>query len=549
MANNNKYTILYARLSQDDGSQGESNSISNQRLILEKYAKDNGFENLKFLFDDGYSGTNFNRPAFKELMELVENDEVATIIVKDMSRFGREYLEVGRYTEIVFPNYDVRFIAIGDGIDSLYGNDDFTPIKNIFNELYAKDCSRKIRAAKKAKAETGAWMGGKPPYGYMRDPQNSKRHLVPDPESSEIVKLIFALCVGGKGPNQIAKELAKREVLTPAHYAYQRQGIKNGNLNLDKPYKWHSENIVRILENEVYLGHTISLVNTTKSYKNKKRVVRPKEEQVRTENTHESLVDKKIWDIVQKLRESKVKPTPMDEPNILGGLVYCADCGSKMALFRTRTKGNNYNNFKCRKYNKEGKEACSAHYITESTLKTMVLDDLRRVLHIARTHSVLFGKYLRSKSNAELQKEINKLTKDIDILKKRDAELRSLFKRLYEDNVLGKIPNEVFRTLSDDYLTEQKEVQANIPLKENELVQLKNSVANVDSFIEKAKQYPQIPELTSEILHLFIDKVVVSEKEERYSRSTPQKVKIVYRDIGLMDLTDTTSLAEKLKIA
>lgn len=546
---NNKFTILYARLSQDDGSQGESNSISNQRLILEKYAKDNGFENLKFLFDDGYSGTNFNRPAFKELMELVENDEVATIIVKDMSRFGREYLEVGRYTEIVFPNYDVRFIAIGDGIDSLYGNDDFTPFKNIINELYAKDCSRKIRAAKKAKAETGAWMGGKPPYGYMRDPQDPKRHLVPDTESAEVVKFIFALCVGGKGPNQIAKELAKRQILTPAHYAYQRQGIKNGNLNLDKPYKWHSENIVRILENEVYLGHTISLVNTTKSYKNKKRVVRPKEEQVKFENTHEALVDKKIWDIVQKLRESKVKPAPIDEPNILAGMVYCADCGSKMDLFRTRTKGNNYNNFKCRKYNRDGKDACSAHYITEETLTTMVLDDLRRTLHIARTHSDLFGRYLRSKSNAELQKEINKITKDIDILKKRDTELRSLLKRLYEDNVLGKIPNEVFRNLSDDYLAEQKEVQATIPIKESELESLKSSVANIDSFIEKAKQYPEIPELTSEILHLFISKIIVSEKEEKYSRTTLQKVKIVYREIGLMDLTDTTSLAEKLKIA
>lgn len=549
MMANNKYTILYARLSQDDGSQGESNSIANQRLILEKYAKDNGFENLKFLSDDGYSGTNFNRPAFKEIMELVENDEVTTIIVKDMSRLGREYLEVGRYTEIVFPNYDVRFIAIGDGIDSLYGNDDFTPFKNIINELYAKDCSRKIRAAKRAKAETGAWMGGKPPFGYMRDPQDPKRHLVPDTESAEVVKLIFALCVGGKGPNQIAKELTKREILTPAHYAYQRQGIKNGNLNLDKPYKWHSENIVRILENEVYLGHTISLVNTTKSYKNKKRVVRPKEEQVKFENTHEPLVEKKIWDIVQKLRESKVKPTPLDEPNILAGMVYCADCGSKMDLFRTRTKGKNYNNFKCRKYNSDGKEACSAHYITEATIKTMVLDDLRRTLHIARTHSDLFGRYLRNKSNAEVQKEITKLTKFIDTLKKRDVELRSLFKRLYEDNVLGKIPNEVFRTLSDDYLAEQKEVQATIPIKESELESLKSSVANIDSFIEKAKQYPEIPELTSEILHLFISKIIVSEKEEKYSRTTPQKVKIVYREIGLMDLTDTTALAEKLKIA
>ena len=211
------------------------NAIANQRLILEKYAKENGFENLKFMADDGYSGTNFNRPSFKGLMLLVENGEVETIIVKDMSRFGREYLEVGRYTEIVFPNYDVRFIAIGDGIDSLYGNDDFTPFKNIINELYAKDCSRKIRAAKRAKAETGAWLGGKPLYGYMRDPENPKSHLVPDEESAEVVKLIFSLCVGGKGPNQIARELKKCEILTPAHYYYRKEGKKNAKLNLEHP--------------------------------------------------------------------------------------------------------------------------------------------------------------------------------------------------------------------------------------------------------------------------------------------------------------------------
>ncbi len=546
---NDKYTILYARLSQDDGSQGESNSIANQRLILEKYAKENGFENQKFMADDGYSGTNFNRPSFKELMLLVENGEVETIIVKDMSRFGREYLEVGRYTEIVFPNYDVRFIAIGDGIDSLYGNDDFTPFKNIINELYAKDCSRKIRAAKRAKAETGAWLGGKPPYGYMRDPENPKSHLIPDKESAEVVKLIFSLCVGGKGPNQIARELKKCEILTPAHYYYRKEGKKNAKLNLEQPYKWHSENVIRVLENEVYLGHTISLVNTTKSYKNKKRVVRPTDEQVRFENTHEALVDKETWDIVQKLRESKIRPTPMDNPNIFSGLLYCQDCGDKLDLYRTHTKGENYNNFKCRTYNKNGKDFCTSHYIREDAIKAIVLDDLRRVTHLARTHESLFGKYLNKKNTSQVQSEISNLQQKIFKLKHREAELKALFKRLYEDNVLSKIPNEVFRALSQDYLDEQKEVAAAIPEKEKELGKLESSIANVDLFIAKAKQYPQIPELTSEILHLFIDRIVVGEKSERYSRTAFQQVTIYYRDVGLLDLADTQALQRELGVA
>lgn len=546
---NDKYTILYARLSQDDGSQGESNSIQNQRLILEKYAKENGFENLKFMADDGYSGTNFNRPSFKELMLLVENGEVETIIVKDMSRFGREYLEVGRYTEIVFPNYDVRFIAIADGIDSLYGNDDFTPFKNIINELYAKDCSRKIRAAKRAKAETGAWLGGKPPYGYMRDPENPKSHLVRDEESAEVVKLIFSLCVGGKGPNQIARELKKREILTPAHYYYRKEGKKNAKLNLEQPYKWHSENVIRVLENEVYLGHTISLVNTTKSYKNKKRVVRPTDEQVRFENTHEALVDKETWDIVQKLRESKIRPTPIDNPNIFSGLLYCLDCGDKLDLYRTHTKGDNYNNFKCRTYNKNGKDFCTSHYIREDAIKAIVLDDLRRVTHLARTHESLFGKYLNKKNTAQVQSEISNLQQKIVKLKHREEELKALFKRLYEDNVLGKIPNEVFRALSQDYLDEQKEIATAIPEKEKELEKLKSSIANLALFIAKAKQYPEFPELTSEILHLFIDKIVVGEKSERYSRTAFQQVTIYYRDVGLLDLADTQALQKELGVA
>lgn len=383
----------------------------------------------------------------------------------------------------------------------------------------------------------------------MRDPENPKSHLVPDEESAEVVKLIFSLCVGGKGSNQIARELKKREILTPAHYYYRKEGKKNAKLNLEQPYKWHSENVIRVLENEVYLGHTISLVNTTKSYKNKKRVVRPTDEQVRFENTHEALVDKETWAIVQKLREIKIRPTPMDNPNIFSGLLYCQDCGDKLDLYRTHTKGENHNNFKCRTYNKHGKDFCTSHYIREDAIKAIVLDDVRRVTHLARTHESLFGKYLNKKNTSQVQSDISNLHQKTVKLKHREAELKALFKRLYEDNVLGKIPNEVFRALSQDYLDEQKEVAIAIPEKEKELEKLKSSIANVDLFIVKAKQYPEIPELTAEILHLFIDKIVVGEKSKRYSRSAFQQVTIYYRDVGLLDLADTQALQKELGVA
>ncbi|MFZ1758713.1 MAG: recombinase family protein [Streptococcus suis] len=530
-----KYTILYARLSQDDGSQGESNSISNQRLMLEKYANDNGFENLKFMADDGYSGTNFNRPAFKEMMELVENDEVETIIVKDMSRFGREYLEVGKYTEIIFPNYDVRFIAIGDNIDSLYGVDDFAPFKNIINELYAKDCSRKIRAANRAKAETGARVGTNVPFGYMKDPEDPKRKLVPDPESAEIVKYIFQLCVEGNGPSRIASRLSKEKIFMPNYYWYSKGMSYTKTVDLSDPYRWQQTTVRHILENEVYLGHTINLKTTTKSFKNKKKIEIPKEDHLRFENTHTALITQKVWDIVQDIRQHKRRRTNMDEQDMFSGVVYCKDCGAKMVLHRAQTMKESQYNFMCGTYKKKGKEVCTAHFIKEDQLAKVILDDLKRVTHYARQHETMFAEIIAKKNSKESQKEMTMLVKEIDTLRRRDNELTALFKRLYEDNVLGKIPNEIFRKLSDDYLKEQKEIQSTIPEKERRLEKLKSTVANVTAFIEEAKAITDIKELTATLLHRFIDKIVIGERTEKYSRTAMQEIQIHYRYIGLLD--------------
>jgi DNA invertase Pin-like site-specific DNA recombinase len=532
---NEQYTILYARLSQDDGSQGDSNSIQNQRMMLEKYAKDNGFENVKFLYDDGATGTNFNRPAFQEVMALIESGEVATLIVKDMSRLGREYLEVGRLTEIVFPSYGVRFIAMNDGVDSLYGDNEFTPFKNIINEWYAKDCSKKGKASARIKAESGARVASRPPFGYQKDPDDPKRKIIPDEETSPIVQHIFSLCMVGKGPSQIANQLKEEQVHIPAYFYYKKNGVKITGFNSAEPYNWQQTTIAKILENEVYLGHTINLKHTTLSFKNKKRIERPENEQVRIENTHQPLIDKTTWDIVQDIRKHKRRRANMEEQNIFSGLIYCKDCGGTMVLHRAHTMDAVKNNFMCSTYKKKGKENCSAHYIRETQLAEIILDDLRRVTHYARQHEFLFAKHITQKNGAEIRREIAQTERDLENLKRRDTELTALFKRLYEDNVLGKIPNEVFRKLSDDYLTEQKEIQTTIPKKENDLERLKASVSNASAFIDKAKQYTEINELTAEILHLFIERVEVGERTEKWSRTAMQEINIYYRDIGLLD--------------
>ena len=535
MANQEKYTLLYGRLSQEDEREGESNSIQNQRMMLEKYAEENGFTNLKFLYDDGYSGTNFNRPAWKEVMELVESDQVATLIVKDMSRLGRDYLLVGQYTEMIFPSYGVRFIAINNNVDSLYGDNDFTPFVNLFNDFYAKDTSRKIRAVKKAQAERGERIGTRPPYGYQKSEDNPKQ-IIPDEQSAEVVRHIFRLCAEGRGPSQIAKQLKAEQVLTPTNYYYRQAGVALVNLDTERPYNWSDTTVANILSDISYLGHTINMRYTTVSYKNKKQIERPEADWLKFENTHEPLISQELWEIVQDIRKHKKRPPKqMDMPNLFSGLVFCADCGGTLVLHRAHTMKQTQNNFMCSTYKKRGKEECSSHYIRETQLKAIILDDLKRVTHYARQKETLFVEHITRKNSAETRQEITRIQREIDAAKRRDGELTALFKRLYEDNVLGRIPNEHFRLLSSEYTTEQAQLREKLPKLEERLERLRNSLTNVAQFIDKAKRYSDITELTPEILRLFIEKIVVGEKSQKYSRTAEQEICIYYRDIGLMD--------------
>jgi len=489
-----------------------------------------------FLADDGYSGTNFDRPSWKKIEEMIERGEVETLIVKDLSRLGREYLQVGYYTELYFPRMGVRFIAVNDGVDSLIeSSNDFSPIRNWANELHAKDSSKKVRAVKKLQAERGERIGGRPPYGYKKVDKDSKE-IIPDEDAAIIVKRIFAMCIAGKGPNQIARILSSEKIVNPTNYYYQTYGKGHQKLDTSHPYNWTSGTITAILNNMAYLGHTVGLRHTTISYKNKKAIIRPDHECVIVENTHPALITKEQWDIVQDLRKQKKRvPKQMEEPNIFSGITFCADCGRSMVLHRASTmKKSNYN-FKCYTYGKRGKAECTPHHIREEELYEIILDDLRRVTHIARMKERQFAEYINRKNSVELRREITALQRELDSMRKRRDELRVLFKRLYEDNVLGRITNEQFQLLSGDYNAEQNGLDEAIPHKEERLEKLKSSANNVNAFIEKAKKYKSIDVLTPEIVRLFIARIEVGERTKKYSRYSTQKIRIVYRDIGEWD--------------
>ena len=544
-----KYNILYGRLSQEDARAGDSNSIVNQRRILEAYAADQGFDNTIFLADDGYSGTNFERPSWKKIEAMIENDEVETLIVKDLSRLGREYLQVGYLTEIYFPQKGVRFIAINDSVDSLVeSSNDFSPIRNWANELHAKDSSKKVRAVKKMQAERGERLGGRPPYGYRKVDEDSKE-IVLDEEVAPIVQRIFQLCASGKGPSQIACILTEEKVIKPTTYYYQKHGKGHKHMDLTRPYSWSSSSVVAILDNKTYLGHTVGLRTTTLSYKNKKTVHKPESEYALVENTHPALISQELWDIVQDVRTHKKRTAKqMDEPNIFSGLAYCADCGRSMVLHRASTMKKNLFNFKCYTYGKRGRTECTPHHIREDELYAIVLDDLRRVTHFARMKQKLFAEHINRRNSTELRRELNGLQKELDGMRKRRDELTRLFKRLYEDNVLGHITSEQFRLLSADYNSEQQALNEAIPEKEAQMEKLRASAANVDAFIEKANRYRSINKLTPELVRLFIARIEIGEREVKYSRNSAQKIRIVYRDIGEWDY-DMTAEEEQPRIA
>ena len=524
-----KIDALYCRLSRDDELQGDSNSIKNQKAILGKYAQEHGFTNPRFYVDDGYSGTNFNRPDFQRLMDDVNEGKVRTIIVKDMSRLGRDYLKVGFYTEITFPEANVRFIAINDQVDSESSVDnDFTPFRNIINEWYAKDTSKKIRAVFKAKGMSGKHLCTIPPYGYKKDERDKQQWLV-DEEAANVVKEIFSLCMQGYGPTQIARILTERGRETPIIYK-RRVGLPITSQETEFPEIWATQSVNKILANPTYLGHTVNFRTKKKSYKSKKKIDLPKEEWAIFENTHEAIIDQDTFDTVQRIRQAKRRPTDMGEMSIFSGLVYCADCGQKMYLCRCTTmKQKEY--FNCSSYRKKKKATCTSHQITVEAVAHFVLTNLQRVLAFAKNYEQEFLEIVRNENEKELRKKLQSQTRELEEAEKRIQALDRIIQNLYEDKVCGNLTDERFVKMSQSYEQEQRELKERTYFLRQELSKAKEQSDNITRFMRSVKKYTEIAELTPEIVREFVQKVVVYQAEKINGRRT-QRIDLYFNGIG-----------------
>ena len=525
-------TALYCRLSQDDGNVGDSDSIINQKKILAEYAERNGYTPYQFYIDDGFSGTNFERPQFKQMIEDAKKGTVKRIICKDLSRFGRDYTKVGLYTEFIFPDKDIHFIAVNDDVDSNVQKDnDLAPFKNLFNEWYARDTSKKIKAVKKAKGLAGEHMGCVAPYGYRKNPDNPKEWLI-DEESAEVVREIFRLCVDGYGPRRIANILTERKILIPSAYALEKGYAVRNNIPKN-PCQWSSTVVVDVLERMDYLGHTVNFKTHRKSYKQKKKIENDKSEWKIFENTHEPIIDKSTFDIVQKIRANRKRPTKMGEMPMFSGILYCADCGKKLSFHRRANDPDTKHNFVCSNYRSDTHN-CSMHYIRNVVVEQLVLENLREVVSYVKAYEDEFVQMVMDADIKQKSKELAKKKRVLSDKEKRYTQLDGLFQRIYEDNVSGKLSDERFVKLSQGYEAEQKDLQSEIEALRMELSQEEQQSVNVKSFLSTVKKYTEIPELTSEIVHEFIDRIIVHEADKSSGKRI-QEIEIIYNHIGVFD--------------
>ncbi len=541
--NNKKYnyggdvTALYARLSKDDDLVGDSNSIVHQKEILAKYAKEHGFTNIEFYVDDGFSGTNFNRPDFQRMMADAEEGKISTVIVKDMSRFGRDYIMVGYYTEIYFSNLDIRFIAINDNVDSnIQTENDLTPFKNVFNEWYAKDTSKKIRAVFKAKGNSGKHLTTNPPFGYKKDPNDKDKWIIDD-EAAATVRRIFQMYVDGYRISEIGHKLTEEKVETPILY-YMNRGIKT-NARSEYPEIWDLMSIKYILSQTAYAGHTVNFQTAVKSYKTKKQVNLPRNQWVIFRNTQEAIIDEKTFETVQQMRKTKRARTKYNEPNMFSGLLYCADCGNHLTIQRV-ARNRKMDNFSCATYRKKKKGLCSCHRILVSDLETIVKNDLQKVCEYVFLHEKEFTDEYLSGSKRETVKFQAKTKAELKRLSERQEEIGKIIRKLYEDNVNGRITDERFDFLAKSYEDEGKELKTKIQEFKNALDSSVQDEEKLSKFLKVVKSYTKIEELTPEILNSFIEKIYIGETE-KYDGRKMQEVEIIYKFIGAINLPQYNS--------
>ena len=527
---NEKITPLYERLSRDDELQGESNSISNQKQMLEDFARRNGLPNPTHFTDDGISGTRFDRPGFLAMMEEVEAGRVEAIVIKDMSRLGRDYLKVGQVMEVLRQR-GVRLIAINDGVDSLKGDDDFTPFRNIMNEFYARDTSRKIRSVFKSKGMSGKHLTGTVIYGYLWD--EKREHWLVDEEAAEVVRRIFSLTLEGYGPYQIACKLSADRIEIPVvHLARFNEGV-NRSKPVKDPYGWGSSTIVNILKKREYLGHTINF-KTRKHFKDKKSHYVSEDEWTIFENTHEAIIDQQTFDLAQKIRSNVRRyPNGWGEAAPLTGLLYCADCGGKMYVHRTNN-GRRISQYTCSNYTKVpcGTLCPTQHRINESAVLTLVSDTLRAIAEYSRNDRTEFIHTVQETQVAQQSADISKKRRRLAAAQKRAGELEKLICKIYEDNALGKLPDARYKALDAQYAKEQDALEIEIAELEKAVTGYEQSQKSAEKFIALIDKYENFDTLTNTMLNEFVEKILVHERSRKGSQDTTQEIEIYFNFLG-----------------
>ena len=524
-----KITALYCRLSRDDEQDGLSGSIKNQRTILEKYAQENGFRNTRVFIDDGWSGTNFARPAFTEIMELAEKGLIGTLIVKDHSRLGRNRLIVGQLLEEGFDSLGVRYIAIMDNIDTAKGISDLVPMQDLFNEWHAKNTSQKVRNVFKSKGMSGAPLTTNPPFGYLKDPE-SKNGWIIDEVAAKTVRQIFAWCVDGLGPAQIAKRLKAAKVPTPTeHWGNIGRNCSNPPA---VPYNWCSATVADILGKQEYCGDTVNFRSTTKSFKNKKKIGRPPEEWQIFKDTHPAIVDRETFALVQELCKHRRRPTKSGIVSPFSGLLYCADCGEKLYYSVTNNYKREQAYFFCSSYRKNS-EVCSAHYIREKVVEQIVLESMQRILLNVQVFEKEFARKQMECYTEDKKKQLAAKRRELSKAKKRIAEIDTLIQKIYEDNASGKLSDERYATLSLSYEEEQKTLKAAVPEMQAYLKTETDKTESLQRFVQKVKQITELKALTPELIHEFVDRIVVY--APRYlDGKRVQLLDIYYSGVGIL---------------
>ena len=533
-------TALYCRLSRDDGTESESNSIGNQKKLLSQKAKEMGLTDTKYYVDDGYTGTNFNRPGFQQLIDDIEIGLVSAVMVKDLSRLGRDYVSVGNYTDSYFPEHNVRFIAVNDAIDSDEGESEIAPFKNILNEMYARDISKKIRSSHRLRGSMGEPLS-QPPYGYMKSPGNKKKWII-DPEAATVVKSIFKMCLDGKGNETIARELQENEVLIPMAYWRSKGLNRGGKKTQTNPYKWCKTTIQKILSQQEYCGDIINFKTYSKSFKNKRRIENSKENWAVFKDVNEPIIDRETFETVQKFISKTKRRAPKKkngERSIFNGLIYCGDCHSKMR-YHTSTSNKEIHYFTCSDNKVDYRGNCPGrHYVRADALEEVVKLELRRLVEMLEIDESYFAQLLLRKNDEEREKDKKFLESELQKAIARSNTVSQLYEKLYEDNVIGKVSDEWFVELSHKYEKERMDLKAKIADTRHKIEELKNTNSEYEKFISAIRRFMQMDNLTSPLLRELIDHIDIFETEGT-GKSRTQRIVIYYRFIGYIELPNVT---------